>query len=145
MKKFLAGLACVLVLAGCSAAGGVDAASFNKDMKATAADAVRVYVTTEESRASAAFDAKSVDTTTIQALLEGLTLTESEDQSKIYGDPFYFVELNKVVDANFARFIVYGDGSVVVVKGEEYKNYTISEADLATVSSTFEALIPAAE
>ena len=149
MKKLL--LVCALVLglvAGCSSepkGNALDAAAFSTAMTSAETSVVRVYVTTEEVRTTPAVDAKAntlgetaVDT--LNSALNGLKLSESENQDKIYGDPHYFVEINRVIDEDYMKLTVYAD-TLVVAKADEHVNYVLDEATYSSLASMFEGFI----
>lgn len=165
MKKLFMALAAALVLTGCSTSTEtpdantdtpaettgttLDAASFAEQLSQTDAAAVRVYVTTDAARDTAALDVKVEDNTemleTVTGIVEGAAAEVAESQDKVYDNPYYFVELNKPIDDNFIRFVVYGDGTLVIANRDSFTNYTLSSDSFDSIASAFESLVPAEE
>lgn len=149
MKKLL--LTCALVLglvAGCASepkGNALDAAAFSKVMTSADASVVRVYVTTEEVRNLPTVDAKAnvIGETTVDTLntaIKGLSLTESESQDRIYGDPHYFVEINRVIDEDYMKLTIYAD-TLVVATADEFVNYALTSDTYAALAGVFEGFI----
>ena len=161
MKKLFMALAAALVLTGCSTSTEtpdantdtpaettgttLDAASFAEQLSQTDAADVRVYVTTEASRETAAVDMKA-DTEgmmeTITGIVEGVNAETAASQEKVYGNPYYFIELNGPLDDNFMRFVVYGDGTLAISNKDSFTNYTLSSDSFDSVSEAFESMAP---
>lgn len=144
MKKFLVALALVLTVAGC-AKTAVDSASFGKTMKTT--ETVRIYVADPEDPSYPVADLTSSEDVAewkekVATTIEGLSLTKSEDQKNVYGDPLFFVDLNKVVDKNYGRFVYYGD-TVVVKSGEESVNYDVDSTSKEAVETLINEMVTA--
>lgn len=148
MKKLL--MTCALVLglvAGCSSTKSnvLDSAAFSSALSSADASVVRVYVTTEEVRNLPTVDKKAdglgedaVDT--IKTAIDALSLTEAESQDKIYGDPHYFVEINRVIDENYMKFTVYAD-TLVVANADEHVNYALDADQYTALATVFEGFI----
>ena len=164
MKKLFMALAAALVLTGCSTSTEtpdantdtpaettgttLDVASFAEQLSQTDAAAVRVYVTTDAARDTAALDTKADAEgmlETVTGIVEGAAAEVAESQDKVYDNPYYFVELNKPIDDNFIRFVVYGDGTLVIANRDSFTNYTLSSDSFDSIASAFESLVPAEE
>lgn len=164
MKKLITAFALVTVmLAGCSGNGQtkpeepttetvtLDAPSFTTELGNTADEKVRVYLSNPE-RISSALADESVAAlvanyeglkdvkSQVQTVLAGLTLTEDADQNKVYGDPVFFVDLNKVMDANYQRFVVY-ENMIVIAAGDTFKNYTLDDASKEAITTLYNDIL----
>lgn len=142
MKKLLMAFALVVALVGCGASK-LDAATYTKQLSETELASVKVkYVTGDEEVGDIEAYLTEEDgefRTALVGAIEGATLTKAEKQDKIFGTPVLYIDLNKIVDDNYARYSVYetADGLVVVLlNNEEYVNYTVDTAAVETIEST---------
>lgn len=150
MKKLLTALALVLALTGCTTSNNkpeepkgpaaittLDVATFAGEMEKTEIAKIKVDVIDAEGHEIewALKDAQAELRTNLVNTLKTLNLTEAEDQAKQYGNYSLFIDLNSVLDTNYARLIVVGD--ILTVKTSAgHKNYTIDDA-AKTVLTTF--------
>ena len=157
MKKLLTALALVLALAGCStnsnkqeepkgpaAIATLDVATFATEMEKTEIAKIKVYVIDAEGHEIewALSETETDLLATLVSTLKTLNLTEAEDQAKQYGDYTLFIDLNSVLDTNYARLIVVGD--ILTVKTSAgHKNYTVDDAAMTTLTSFIEAVVTA--
>ena len=156
MKKLLTALALVLALAGCStnnkqeepkgpaAIATLDVATFATEMEKTEIAKIKVDVIDAEGHEIewALSETETDLLATLVSSLKTLNLTEAEDQAKQYGDYTLFIDLNSVLDTNYARLIVVGD--ILTVKTSAgHKNYTVDDAAMTTLTSFIEAVVTA--
>lgn len=151
MKKMITAFAlAMVVLAGCGAKETLTTSSFTASLEKTADESVRVYFANPESLSNPLADS-SIATyseneklaglkSSIIDLVKGLTLTEDADQNKVYGNPVFFVDLNKVSDDNYERFVVF-ENMVVVATGDEFKNYTLDDASKEAITNLYNSTI----
>lgn len=163
MKKMITAFAlAMVVLAGCSSKTEnetpkdepttvtLDATTFSTEMGKTEDDNIRVYFANPEKVSSAFADGKIASygekyglaelKTDVTSVISGLALTEDADQNKVYGDPLFFVDLNKVLDENYQRFVVY-ENMIVIVAGDSFKNYTLDDASKEAITSLYDATV----
>lgn len=151
MKKMITAFAlAMVVLAGCGAKETLTTSSFTASLEKTADESVRVYFANPENLSNPLADS-SIATyseneklaglkSSIIDLVKGLTLTEDADQNKVYGNPVFFVDLNKVSDDNYERFVVF-ENMVVVATGDEFKNYTLDDASKEAITNLYNSTI----
>lgn len=148
MKKLLAALAFVLTLTGCSSTPKeptLDLETYVSELENTELTAVKIdylvgVINDEEVEAEGRLTAEDgeVHKALVNALKE-LTLTKAEDQAKIYGSATLYIDLNGVIDENYARIAVYeGDTTkVVILTNDGYVNYDLADAtQLDTLKTT---------
>ena len=161
MKKFLSVLALLLVVAGCSNAPAenentpnenqpaaittLDTVTFADELENT--EIVKVYVNdsadTSKTLVEAYLDADSADLKTVVVdTLKSLTLEESSDQEKVYGTPYFMIDLNSALDSNYVRFAVFED-TVVIQTKESYVNYTLDDASAETINTLTSSIVQA--
>ena len=160
MKKLLSALVLALALCGCSTTpqdevdtpaslATLDVPTYVTELEKTEPTSIKIdyvyYVETEEGLEEAEVEGRltaddAAVVTSLATELSSWTLTESEDQSKIYGSATLYIDLNAVIDSNYARVAVYeGDVTkVVVLTNDGFVNYDLS-AD--TPASGLETII----
>lgn len=163
MKKLLGALVLALALCGCTtkpsgetpkepggpaAIATLDVATFADEMANT--DLGKVKVDTFYTDAEGVHEIEKALSenetglrTTLVNTLKTLNLTQAENQNKVYGDIVLFIDLNKVVDTNYARLALYEveDTNVLVIKtNEKFVNYAVDDTAEAVLTDVMNAI-----
>ena len=148
MKKLLGALVLALALVGCgtnnepkpqeptnNAIQTLDVATFAEEMSKTEITKIKVDVVNEGKEIEWALKEEQTELrSTLVDTLKTLNLTEAENQNKVYGSYTLFIDLNGVLDSNYARLIVVND-TLTVKTSQGHKNYTVDDAAMATLTT----------
>ena len=140
MKKLLSALVLALALCGCttekpntdtpSALATLDVPTYVTELEKTKPTSIKIdYVVDAKTELEGRLiEEDSAVISAIATELKGWSLTKAEDQNKIYGSTTLYIDLNAVVDTNYARVAVYeGETTKIVVHTNEgFVNYDLS-------------------
>ncbi|MGN1344077.1 MAG: hypothetical protein ACI4U3_05815 [Traorella sp.] len=162
MKKLLSALVLALALCGCTtkpnedtpkpsgpaAIATLDVATFADELANTALSSVKVDAFYYDADGAHEIEETLTEEeaqlrTTLVDTLKTLNVSEAENQNKVYGSLTLFIDLNSVIDSNYARLALYevdGTNVLVIKTNEKFVNYNVDDAASAVLTSVSSAI-----